>query len=116
MSPSKHQLTASMRTRCLSLDEKTEILDYAAKNLDLGCQKLSEHLSVGKTAIGNILKCGKTLRKDLRFFKGTHKKCSHGKYHILNEILYNCNGKCAIQIFILMGLFCKMEQWRLKKD
>ena len=47
------------------------------------------------TAIANILKEGKTLRKDLKFLKGTYKRASHGIYHILNEILYSWYGKCT---------------------
>ena len=45
-----------MKRKCLSLDEKIEILDYAAKYPELGCRKFVEYFSVGKTAIANILK------------------------------------------------------------
>ena len=71
-----------MKRECLNVDEKIEILDYVAEHPALGCRKLAEHFSIGKTAIANILKKGKTLRKDLEFFKGTCKKRRHGKYHI----------------------------------
>ena len=56
MSLSKHQLSDSLKRKCLNLGEKIEILDYAAKHPELGCRKLAEHFSVGKTAIANILK------------------------------------------------------------
>ena len=78
----KHQLAASMKRECLNVDEKIEILDYVAEHPELGCRKLAEHFSFGRTAIANILKKGQTLRKDLEFFKGTCKKRRHGKYHI----------------------------------
>ena len=68
-----------MKRKCLNLDEKIEILDYAAKYPELGCWKLAEHFSVGKTGIAKILKQGKTLRKDVECFKRTHKKRRHGK-------------------------------------
>ena len=51
MSLSKHQLSASLKRKCLNLGEKIEILDYAAKHPELGCRKLAEHFSVGKTAL-----------------------------------------------------------------
>ena len=73
-----------MKRKCVNFD-------YAAKHTELGCRKLAEHFFVGKTAIANILKQGKTLRKE--FFKGTYKKRRHGKYHIPNEILYKWYGK-----------------------
>ena len=61
-----------MKRKCLNLEEKIEILDYAAKHPELDSPKLAEHFSVGKTATANILKQGKTLRKDFEFFKGTY--------------------------------------------
>ena len=55
MSLSNHQLSASMKTKCLNLDEKFETLDCAAKPPELGWWKLAEHFFVAKTAIANIL-------------------------------------------------------------
>ena len=54
----------------------------------LGYRKLAKHFSVGKTAISNILKDRKNLRRDCEFFKGSYKKRRHGKYRVINEILY----------------------------
>ena len=70
---SKHQLSAALKRICLNLDEKVEILDFAAKHPELGYRKLAEHFSVGKPSTANILKQGKTLRKDFEFFKTTYK-------------------------------------------
>ena len=53
-----------MKRKFLNVDEKTSILDFAAKHPELGCQKLVERFSVGKAAIANILKQDKTLKKD----------------------------------------------------
>ena len=58
-----------MKRKCLNLDEKIQIFDFAAKHPELSCRKLAEYFSVGKTAIANVLKQGKTLRKDSEFFK-----------------------------------------------
>ena len=40
---SKHQLSASIKRKCLDLDEKIEILDYAAKHPELGYRLLAKH-------------------------------------------------------------------------
>ena len=93
MSLSKHQLSAALKRKCLGLDEKIVILDYANEHPKMGCQKIAEHFSLGKTTASNILKGGKNLRTDFEFFKGNYKKRRHGKYHVINEILYNWYGK-----------------------
>ena len=95
MSLSKHYLSASMKRKYLNLDEKIEILDYASEHPELDFRKLAEDFSVIKTAIANILKQGKTMRKDFEFFKGAYRKRHDRKHHILNEMLYNWYGKCA---------------------
>ena len=95
MSLSKHQLSAALKRKCLRLDEKIFILDYANEHLQMGCRKIAEPFSVGKTAVSNILKEDKSLRKDFEFFKDNYKKRRYGKYHVINEILYNWYGKCA---------------------
>ena len=48
-----------------------------------------------ETAVLNILKDKKNLRKDFQFFKGSYKKRRHGKYRFINEILYTWHGKCT---------------------
>ena len=77
-----------MKRKYINLEEKIEIFDYTAKHPELGCRKLDEHFFVENTAITNILKQGKTLRKDFGLFKGTKKKRRHGKYHILVQEMY----------------------------
>ena len=83
---SKHQLSAALKRKCLSLDEKIVILDYTDEHPKMSCRKIAENFSVGKTAVSNILKDGKNLRKDFEFFKGNYRKPRHGKYHVINEI------------------------------
>ena len=118
MSLSKHQLSAALKRKCLGLDEKIVILDYANEHRKMGCQKIAEHFSLGKTTASNILKDGKNLRTDFEFFKGNYKKRHHGKYHVINEILYNWHGKftSGVQTYILTGPFFKKKLWRSKED
>ena len=56
MSLSKHQLSAVLKRKCVSFDEKIVILDYANLHPKMGCRKIAEHFSDGKTAVLNILK------------------------------------------------------------
>ena len=72
--------------------------------------------SVGKTAIANILKQGKTLIKNFEFFKGTYEKRTHGKYHILNEILYDRYGKCLSSNTYSDWALLQEEAMQIKKD
>ena len=92
MSLLKHQVSASMKRKSLNL------------------------YSVGKTAIANILKQGKTLIKNFEFFKGTYEKRTHGKYHILNEILYDRYGKCLSSNTYSDWALLQEEAMQIKKD
>ena len=69
VSLSKHQLSATLKGKCLDLNEKFPGLDHANGHPKMGCRKLSEHCSVGKTAISSILKDSKNLGRDYEFFK-----------------------------------------------
>ena len=88
MSLSKHELSAALKRKYLDLNEKIVVLDYANEHPKMGCRKLAEHVSVGKTIISNILKDYKNLRRDYEFFKESCKKRRHGKYHVINKIVY----------------------------
>ena len=61
MSLSKHQLSAARKRKCLSLDVKIVIPDDANEHPKMGCRKIADHFSVGKTAASNTLKDGKNL-------------------------------------------------------
>ena len=95
MSFSKYQSSAALKRKCLSLDEKIVILDYVNEHPKMGCPKIAENFSVGKTTVSNILKDGKNLRDDFEFFKGNYKKRRRGKCHVINETLYNWYRKCT---------------------
>ena len=51
MSLSNHHLSAALKRKCLVLNEKIAILDYAKEHPKTGRRKLAEHFSVGKTSI-----------------------------------------------------------------
>ena len=68
-----------------------------------------------KTAVSNILKDGMNLRKDFEFFKGNYKKRRHRKYHIINEILYNWEGKCTSANVYPNGLLLQEEAMEIKR-
>ena len=61
MSLSKHQLSAALKGKCLDLNEKIVIFYYLNEHPKMGCRKLAEHSSVGKTALSDILKDSKNL-------------------------------------------------------
>ena len=81
----------------------------------MGCRKITEHFSVGKTAVSNILKDGKNLRKDFKFFKGNYKKRRHGKYHVINEILYSWYRKYTSTNIYLEGPLLQEEATEIKR-
>ena len=76
MSLSKHQLSAALKRKCLSIDEKIVILDCANEHPKMGCRKIAEHFSGEKTAVSNILKDGKNLRKDFDNWDNWYGKCT----------------------------------------
>ena len=114
MSCSKFQLSARMKRKNLSLDEKTKVIEYTNKNPTKGCRFIGEHFSIGKTCVANILKNAKTLEKEYEFFKGNCKKLKHGQYHVINEILITWYGRCANANIFLDGLMLKEEAMLIK--
>ena len=70
MSCSKFQVSARMKRKNLTLDEKMKVIDYANKNPKMVCQVIAEHFSIGKTYVSNILRNIKSLQREYEFFKG----------------------------------------------
>ena len=116
MSLPHHQLSAALKRKCLSLDEKIVILDYANEHPKMGCWKIAEHFSVGKTAVSNILKDRKNLQKDFKFFKGNYKKHRHGKYMLSMKFCTIGMESARVQTYILTGPYFKKKLWRSKED
>ena len=115
MSPLKCQLSAALKRKCLSLDDKISLLDYASEHPKTGCRQLAKHFNMGKTAVATFLKDAKNLQKDYELFKGSFKKRRHGKYHVINEILYNWHGKCTNANVYPDGPLLQEEAIEIKK-
>ena len=76
---SKFQLSARMKRKNLSLDEKMKVIDYVRKKIPkVGCRVIAEHFRIGKAYVSNILRNAKTLQKEYDFFKRNCKKLRHG--------------------------------------
>ena len=50
------QLCSWLQKKTLTLEEKIHVLDHAEKNPKVGCRKLAELFSVGKTQIAALIK------------------------------------------------------------
>ena len=116
MSLSKHQISAAPKRKCSGLNEKIAVLDYTNEHPKMDCRKLAEHFLVEKTAISNLFKESKNLQRDYEIFKGSDKKRRHGKYHVINKILYKWYGKCTNANVYLDRPFFKKKLWRLQND
>ena len=98
MSCSKFQLSARVKRKNLSLDEKIKAINYANKNPKMGCRVIVEHFSIRKTCVWNILRNAKNLQREYEFYKGNCKNARYGQYHVINEILIDWYQKCAAHI------------------
>ena len=66
------------------------------KNPKLGCRKLADIYKIGKTATANILKNEKKIRERHEMFcEKSKKRKRHGKYHKINEILFERYKRCC---------------------
>ena len=115
MSCSKFQLSARMKRKNLSLNEKMKVIDYANKNPKTGCRMIAEHFSIGETCVSNILRNVKTLQKDYEFFEANYKKFGHGQYHLINETLIAWYKKCASASVFPDGPMLKEEAMLIKE-
>ena len=73
---SKHRLSAALKRKCLNLNEKIVILDYANERRKIVCRKFAEYFSVGKAAFSGIyvkdckyVNYAKAISKTLRDYK-----------------------------------------------
>ena len=110
---SKQQLAGKLAKKTLTLDEKIKFLDFATKNSKLGCRKLADIYKIGKTAAANILKDEKKIREQHEMFREKAKKRNrHGKYHKLNEILFEWYKRCCASNIYPNGAMLKRRQWQ----
>ena len=74
---SECQLSAALKRKCLSLDDKISLLDYASEHPKTGCRQLAKHFNIGKAAVPNTLKDAKNLRKDYEKEASSRKVSCH---------------------------------------
>jgi len=114
---SKQQLAGKLAKKTLTLDDKIKFLDFAKKNPKFGCRKLADIYKIGKTAAANILKDEKKLREQHEMFREKAKKRNrHGKYHKLNEILFEWYKRCCASNIYPNGAMLKEEAMAIKEQ
>ena len=114
----KQQLAGKLaKKKTLTLDEKIKFLDFAKKNPKLGRRKLADIYKIGKTAAATILKDEKKLREQHEMFREKAKKRNrHGKYHKLNEILFEWYKRCSASNIYPNGAMLKKEAMAIKEQ
>ena len=86
---SEQHLAGKLTNKSLTLDEKIKLFYFSKKNPKLGCRKLADIYKIGKTAAANILENEIKICKQHEMFCEKPKKLNrHGKYHRINEILF----------------------------
>ena len=92
-------------------------MDFAKKNTKLGCRKLADIYKIGKTATANILKNEKKNREQHEMFcEKSKKRNRHGKYHKINEILFEWYKRCCASSIYPNGLMLKEEAMAIKEQ
>ena len=100
MALSKQKLVGALEKKILTLDEKITFLEYAEGNKTLGCPKLAEVFTIGKTAGAKILKNKKKIREHCKFHEKNQKHDRSGRHKIFNDILYNWYQKIATRLVL----------------
>ena len=113
---SKQQLAGKLAKKTLTLDEKIKFLDFAPKNRKLGCRKPVDIYKIGKTVATNILKDEKKIREQHEIFREKSKKRNrYGKYHKINEILFEWYKVCCTSNIYPNGVMLKEEVMAIKE-
>ena len=114
---SKHQLAGKLAKKTLTLDEKIKFLDFAKSNSKFGCRKLADTYKIGKTAAAKIMKDEKKICEQHEMFREKAKKRHRqGKYHTLNEILYEWYKRCCTSNIYPNGAMLKEEAMAIKEQ
>ena len=113
----KQQLAGKLVKKTLTLDEKIKFFDFAKNNPKLGCRKLADIYKIGKTAAANILKNKKKIREQHEMFcEKSKKRNRHGKYHKINEILFEWYKRCCASNIYPNGAMLKEEVMAMKEQ
>ena len=92
-------------------------MDFAKKNPELGCRKLADIYKIGRTTAATILKDEKKLREQHEMFREKAKKRNrHGKYHKLNEILFEWYKRCSASSIYPNGVMLREEAMAIKEQ
>ena len=111
----KQQLAGKLAKKTLTLDEKIKFLDFAKKNPKLGCRKLADIYKIGKTPKTNTLNDEKKIRGQHEIFREKPKKRNrHGKYHTINEILFEWYKRCCASNIYPNGVMLKEDAITIK--
>ena len=87
------------------------------QNLKLGCRKLADIYKIGKKVTANILKNEKKIREQHEMFcEKSKKRNRHGKYHKINEILFEWYKRCCASNIYPNGVMLKEEAMAIKEQ
>ena len=83
----------------------------------LGCRKLADVYKIGKAASANILNNEKKIREQQEMFcEKSKKRNRHGKYHKINEILFEWYKKCCVCNIYSNDVILKVEAMTIKDN
>ena len=86
------------------------------KNRKLGCRKLEDIYKIGKTAAANVLKNEKKIHEQHEMFcEKSKKRNRHGKYHKINEILFEWYKRCCASNIHPNSVMLKEEAMAIKE-
>ena len=92
-------------------------MDFVKKNPKFGCRKLADIYKIGKKAAANILKNEKTIIEQHKMFcEKSKKRKRHGKYHKINEILFEWYKRCCASNIYPNDVMLKEEAIAIKEE
>ena len=87
------------------------------KNPKLGCRKVADIYKIGKAAAANILNDEKKIREQHEMFcEKSKKRNRHGKYHKINEILFEWYKRCCASNIYRNDVMLKEEAMAIKTN
>ena len=93
-------------------------MDFAKKkNPKLGCRKLADIYKIGNTAAANVLKDEKKIREQHEMFcEKSKKRNRHGRFHKINEILFEWYKICCSSNINPNGVMLKEVPMAIKEQ
>ena len=112
----KLQLCAGMKRTRLNQKERIKILNYSNENQKKSYREIAAQFQIVKTAASSILKDGKKLHKEFKFFKGNCKTKRAGRFNLINQALYKWYGKCCAAGIYPFGSKLQGEVLKIKES